>query len=212
MKIAIFGASGMIGQRITQEALARGHQVTALGRSPEKVTIQHPNLTVQAANALDPASVAAAVAGHDVVVSSISPNGQEPQVLVDSAHSLLEGVERAGVRRLIVVGGAGSLEVAPGVQLLDSPDFPAAWRPGAVAHRDGLNIYRQSQSSVDWTFFSPANIIRPGERTGTYRTASDQLITDEQGESRISAEDYAVALLDEIETPRFARRRFTAAY
>ena len=212
MKIAIFGASGMIGQRITQEALARGHQVTALGRSPEKVTASHPNLTVQAADALDPASIAAAVAGHDVVVSSISPNGQEPEVLVDSAHALLEGVERAGVRRLIVVGGAGSLEIAPGLQLVDSPDFPADWRPGALAHRDGLNIYRQSSGAVDWTFFSPAGFIAPGERTGKYRTDTDSLLTDEKGESRISAEDYAVALLDEIETPRFLRQRFTAAY
>jgi putative NADH-flavin reductase len=212
MKIAVFGASGMIGQRITQEALARGHQVTALVRHPEKVTASHPNLTTQAADALDPASVAAAVAGHDVVVSSISPNGQQPAVLVDSAHSLLEGIERAGVRRLIVVGGAGSLEVAPGLQLVDSPEFPAAWRPGALAHRDGLNVYRQSTAPVDWTFFSPPNFIAPGERTGQYRLGTDQLVTDDKGESRISAEDYAVALLDEIETPRFARQRFTAAY
>ena len=212
MKIAVFGASGMIGQRITQEALARGHQVTALVRHPENVTASNPNLTVQTADALDPASVAAAVAGHDVVVSSISPNGQEPGVLVDSAHSLLEGVERAGVKRLIVVGGAGSLEVAPGLQLIDSPEFPAAWKPGAQAHREGLNIYRQSKGQVDWTFFSPANVIRPGERTGNYRIGTDQLVVDAHGESRISAEDYAVALLDEIETPRFVRQRFTAAY
>lgn len=212
MKIALFGASGMIGQRITQEALARGHQVTALVRHPEKVTASHPNLTVQAANALDPASIAAAVAGHDVVVSAISPNGQQPQVLVDSAHSLLEGVERAGVQRLIVVGGAGSLEVAPGLQLVDSPDFNPAWRPGALAHREGLAVYRQSTSSVNWTYFSPANFIAPGERTGMYRLGTEQLVVNDKGESRISAEDYAVALLDEIETPRFARQRFTAAY
>ena len=212
MKIAVFGASGMIGQRITQEALARGHQVTALGRHPEKVTASHPNLTAQAANALDPASVAAAVAGQDVVVSAISPNDQEPAVLVDSAHALLEGLERAGVKRLIVVGGAGSLEVAPGLQLVDSPQFPAAWRPGALAHRDGLNVYRQTNSSVDWTYFSPANFIAPGARTGAYRTGAEQLVVDDKGESRISAEDYAVALVDEIETPRFTRQRFTAAY
>jgi putative NADH-flavin reductase len=212
MKIALFGASGMIGQRVTQEALARGHQVTALVRHPEKVTASHHNLTVQAADALDPASVAAVVAGHDVVVSAISPNGQQPQVLVDSAHSLLEGVARAGVQRLIVVGGAGSLEVAPGLQLVDSPAFNPAWRPGALAHREGLAVYRQSTANVDWTYFSPANYIAPGERTGTYRLGTEQLVTDDQGKSYISAEDYAVALLDEIETPRFTRQRFTAAY
>jgi putative NADH-flavin reductase len=212
MKIAVFGASGMIGQRITQEALARGHQVTALVRHPENVTASSPNLTVQAADALDPASVAAAVEGYDVVVSAISPPHDKPQVLVDSAQSLLQGVERAGVKRLIVVGGAGSLEYAPGQQLVDSPEFPEAWKPGALAHREGLNIYRQSNGPVDWTFFSPANFIAPGERTGSYRTDTDRIVVDEKGESRISAEDYAVALLDEIETPRFVRQRFTAAY
>lgn len=212
MKIAVFGASGMIGQRITQEALARGHQVTALVRHPENVTASDPNLTVRQANALDAASVAAAVAGQDVVISSISPSDQGPEALADSPGSLLAGLEQAGVKRLIVVGGAGSLEIAPGLQGVDSPDFPEAWKPGALAHREGLYAYRQAQTSVDWTYFSPANFIAPGERTGSYRVGTDQLVVDDKGESRISAEDYAVALLDEVETPRFARQRFTAAY
>jgi putative NADH-flavin reductase len=110
----------------------------------------------------------------------------------------------------IIVNGAGSLEVAPGVQLIDTPDFPAAWRPVALAHRDALQVYRASD--LDWTALSPVAFIAPGERTATYRTGTDRLLTDEEGQSRISAEDYAVALVDEIETPRFVLQRFTVAY
>ncbi|HLZ57791.1 MAG TPA: NAD(P)H-binding protein, partial [Ktedonosporobacter sp.] len=110
----------------------------------------------------------------------------------------------------IVVGGAGSLEVAPGLHLVDTPDFPAAWKPTALAHRDALEVYRKA--NLDWTYVSPAALIAPGERTGTYRTGTDKLLTDEKGESRISAEDYAIAILDEVEHPHFIRRRFTVAY
>lgn len=211
MKIALFGASGTIGQRIAQEALSRGHQVTALVRKPENVTLKHPNLTVQAADALDADSVAQAVAGHDVVVSAVGPgHADQAKNLVEAAHALTAGVPKAGVQRLLVVGGAGSLEVAPGVQLVDTPEFPEGWRPVALAHRDALAVYRSA--TFDWTYASPAAFIAPGERTGTYRTGTDQLLTNDQGESRISAEDFAVALLDEIEKPRFVRRRFTVAY
>src|SRR5258708_8260469 len=128
-------------------------------------------------------------------------------MLVDAAHALLEGLPRAGVRRLIVVNGAGSLEAAPGVLLMDRPEFPTAWRPYALAHRDALEVYRTSMSDVAWTVFSPADHITPGERTGQYRTATDQAVFDEQGESHISAEYYAVALLVGLETPPFIRRR-----
>jgi putative NADH-flavin reductase len=210
MKIALFGASGMIGQRIAQEALSRGHQVTGIVRHPEKAQITHPQFTVTTGDALNADSVAQVAAGHDVVVSAISP-GDNPQVLVDSAHSLIAGVRRAQVGRLVVVGGAGSLEVAPGVLLLDtSKMLNVPWRPAVLAHRDGLEVYRKSD--VNWTFFSPADRIAPGERTGAYRLGTDQLVTNEQGESFISAEDYAVALVDELEKPQFIRRRFTTAY
>ncbi|SRR5579884_2343782 len=211
MKIALFGASGTIGQRIAQEALRRGHQVTAIVRDPAGVQISDPQLTVTQGNVLDPANVAQVAAGHDVVVSAISPRGQSLQAVPDAAHSLLDGVKRAGVKRLVIVGGAGSLEVAPGLRLADTPDFPAAWKGIAQAHHEALDVYRQN-SDVDWAYASPAAFIAPGERTGTYRLGTDQLVTDEKGESRISAEDFAVALLDEIEQPRFSRQRFTAAY
>jgi putative NADH-flavin reductase len=211
MKIALFGASGMIGQRITQELLSRGHQVTAFVRNPANITLQHAQLTTQKVNILDTASVAQAITGYDVVVNATNTPHDKPQEAVEVAHSLLEALPRAGVQRLIVVGGAGSLEIAPGLQLVDTPDFPAAWRPGSMGHRDALAVYRTA-NNLDWTYFSPAAFIQPGQRTGSYRTGTEQLVTDAKGESHISAEDYAVALVDEIEKPQFIRRRFTVAY
>ncbi|MBV9227838.1 MAG: NAD(P)-dependent oxidoreductase [Chloroflexi bacterium] len=210
MKIALFGV-GMIGQRVAQEALSRGHEVKAIVRDAAHVQLSHPHFTVAEGNILDPDSIARSVAGYDAVVNATRQGRTEsPEAFSQAAHSLIEGLKHAGVNRLVVVGGAASLEVAPGVELLDSPDFPAAWRPGAAALRDALAIYRTAD--LDWTFFSPAALISPGERTGKFRIGTDQLVTDEKGESRISAEDYAVALVDELEKPRFIRRRFTVAY
>lgn len=213
MKIALYGATGMIGRRILHEALQRGHTVTAIARDPSKVTEQNPNLTAQAGNVLDAAGVAQAVAGQDTVISAFAPSGgQAPETLTQSAHSLIDGLTQSGVKRLIVVGGAGSLEVAPGVQLLDTGKIPEAWLPMVRAHRDGLNILRAEADALDWTYFSPAAVIEPGERTGTFRLGGDQLVTDADGNSRISAEDYAVALLDEVEHPQHIQQRFTIAY
>jgi len=210
VNIALFGASGTVGRRIAQEALARGHAVTALVRDPTRLSLTHARLTVAASDVRDPARVAQAVAGHDVVVSAVGPTGTDQvRIVVDAARALIVGLPQAGVQRLIVVNGAGSLDVAPGVQLVDTPEFPAAWRPIALVHRDALEVYRTA--ALDWTVLSPAALIAPGERTGTYRTGADQLLTNDKGESRISAEDYAVALVDEIENPQFVRRRFTVA-
>jgi putative NADH-flavin reductase len=218
-KIALFGATGTIGQRILNEALSRGHQVTAIVRDPSRAPEKRPNLEVKVGDVLKAESVAAAIAGNDVVVSSYGPGKGDPQQVVTAAHALIAGVAEAGKKtgqpiRLIVVGGAASLEVAPGVQLLDTPEFPAAWKPVASAARDALAVYRAegTKAGIDWTYFSPAGMIQPGTRTGKYRTGTDQLVRDAKGESHLSAEDYAVALLDEIETPRFHRQRFTAAY
>ena len=211
MKIALFGASGMIGQRILDEALSRGHEVTAIVRKPENITTTNPNVTVKQGDALDPAQVAELVPGHDVVVSSISPNETyDPQILPNAAKSFVEALPKAGVSRLIVVGGAGRLEVAPGQRTVDQDWFPEAWRPLALSHIVGLDTYRASD--LDWTFFSPANIIEPGERTEKFRLGKDTLITDENGDSRISAEDYAIALVDELEHPQHVRQAFTIGY
>src|SRR5947209_20435683 len=171
MKIAVLGASGTIGQRITLEALVRGHEVKALVRHPERFPIAHPRLQVVRVDIFDPASVAEAVTGADVVVNATGP-GRDSSVdgqafFLNSTKAVIEGVKRAGSQRLIVVGGAGSLEVAPGVQLVDTPEFPAAWLPTARAQRETLGMLRASD--INWTFFSPSALIAPGKRTGKYR-------------------------------------------
>nr|BBH92772.1 3-beta hydroxysteroid dehydrogenase [Thermogemmatispora argillosa] len=215
MKLVVFGATGNIGQRIIQEALNRGHEVKGVARHPERLNLSHPRLSLEAGNVLDSADVARLVKGYEAVISAVGPSRQEaedPRMVVQAAQALIEGLKRAGVKRLVVVGGAGSLEVAPGLRLMDTPDFPPGWRPIASAAAEALEVYRQQGADLDWTYFSPAAFIEPGQRTGRYRLGTEQLVTDEKGESRISMEDYAVALLDEIEQPRFVRQRFTAAY
>jgi putative NADH-flavin reductase len=213
MKLALFGASGTIGQRIVREALRRGHTVTAIVRDPARLTEQHAHLTAVMGNILNPESVAAAVAGHEAVLSAYGPSGGEgAETIAEAAHSLVAGLKQAGVTRLVVVGGAGSLEVAPGLTLADTPQFPAAWKPIAQAHAEALDIYRKEGTDLEWSYLSPAALIQPGERTGTFRLGGDQLLTDAEGQSRISAEDYAIAFLDEVEDPRHIRQRFTMAY
>ena len=214
MKIVIFGATGQVGRRIVREALSRGHEVVGMVRDPAKSEAPEGIPLVQG-DATDAASVANAVAGADAVVSAVSPRpgstGSAP-TLVAAARGLIAGVRRAGVKRLIVVGGAGSLEVAPGVALMDAPGFPDAYRAEAEEGRDSLAVYRTEADGLDWTFLSPAAEIGPGERTGRYRTTGDEFITNEEGRSVISYDDYAVALLDELEQPKHVGRRFGVAY
>jgi putative NADH-flavin reductase len=211
LKIALFGATGMIGSRIAVEAARRGHQVTALARNPERVPTDVANLKAAQADLLDPASVAAAVRGHDVVASAYAPPREDAGIVVTATRTLVEGVRAAGLKRLVVVGGAGSLEVAPGTQLVDSEGFPDAYKAVALAHRDAFTFYR-TLSDLDWTVFAPAAVIAPGERTGVFRTGADTLLADVSGNSHISVEDYAVAFVDELEQGRFIREIATAAY
>jgi putative NADH-flavin reductase len=212
MKIALYGASGMIGQRILAEALSRGHEVTAIVRTPSKITVESPHLNVLAGDILETEEVAKAVVGHDAVVSAYSAPHDNVALLVDASRSLGKGLEAAGVKRVISVGGAGSLEVAPGVDLIDSGHLPAEWLAVATAARDALAYQRAEYGKLDWTYVSPAAFIQPGERTGKFRLGTDQLVTDANGDSRISAEDFAVAIIDELEKPQFVKRRFTVAY
>lgn len=209
MKIGLFGANGMIGQRITLEALVRGHEVKSLAHHLNAL-ITHPRLSVEQVDILDPSSSAGAIGATDVVVNATSGRNSLDlhAFYIDSTQALISAFAHAGEKRLIVVGGAGSLEVAPGVRLKDTPDFPAAAKPTADAQGETLDMYRAS--AIAWTFFSPSQVIRPGRRTGAYRRGADQLLTNDQGESYISVEDYAFALLDEIEQPRAIRQRFTA--
>lgn len=217
MKIALIGASGFVGSHVLTEALKRGHEVTAIVRHPEKITIQDPLLTVKKGDVLQEGEVAALVAGHDVVISTYNPGWHNPRIydeFLEGAQSIQQGVKKAGVRRLLVVGGAGSLEIAPGVQLVDTPEFPAEWKPGALAARDYLNILK-NEKELDWTFLSPAIIMHPGVktgRTGQYRTGTDQPVFNADNVSTVSVEDLAVALLDEAANKAFIRKRFTIGY
>jgi putative NADH-flavin reductase len=211
VKVVVFGAGGTLGTRITDELVRRGHTVKVVAHTGSSPTPPRPRTVSVVAEVTNPASVAKTVRGADVVVSAIGPGpGQKPTVILGAARGLLDGLRSAGVLRLVVVGGAGSLEVSPGVELADTPQFPEAWKPLAEAHRAALAIYRE-EPDLEWTVVAPAALIAPGVRTGHYRAGGDQLLTDAQGESRISAEDYAVAIADEVETPRHIRRRFTVA-
>ncbi|CAM2150609.1 MULTISPECIES: NAD(P)-dependent oxidoreductase [Paraburkholderia] len=210
LKIALFGATGMVGSRIAAEAARRGHQVSALVRQPERV-IAGPNVQAAKADLLDAASVAAAVRGHDVVASAYAPPSGQLGDLQVASRALVDGTRAAGLTRLVVVGGAGSLEVAPGKQLVDTDGFPDAYKPIALAHREALAFYR-TVTDLDWTFFAPAALIAPGERTGAFRTGTNTLIADAKGDSRISAEDYAIAFVNELEHAHFVRQIATVAY
>jgi uncharacterized protein len=203
MMIALIGATGNVGSRLLAELLRRGHDVTGIARHPERLQSQ-PHVTVRRGDANDEQGLAKLLIGHDAVISA----GRFVSV---NPGSLIAAVKKAGVKRLLVVGGAGSLEVAPGVQLVDTPDFPAEYKPEAQAGRDFLNMLR-SEKELNWTFLSPSAVFFPGERTGKFRLGADQLLTGEDGESRISMEDFAVAFADEIESPHHPRQRFTVGY
>lgn len=209
-KIALFGATGRIGSRILNEALARGHQVTAILRDAAYPLPPRHLLQCKPGDVLKPESVGLAVMGNDVVVSAYGPGAGGAEQIAAAARALVEGVGAEQPMRLIAVNGGGSLEVSPGVQLMDAPDFPHVWKRVAEAHREALAVYRAAP--FDWTCISPAAEIEPGERTGRYRTATDQLLVDGSGKSHISMEDFAVAVIDEIEHPKFIRQRFTVGY
>jgi uncharacterized protein len=215
VKLVLFGATGNVGQRIVREALGRGHQITGVVRGAAQLSSPDPRVILVEGDATDTSSVARVAQGADAIVSAISPRpstqGAAPS-LPSVARALIAGARQAGVKRLVVVGGAGSLEVAPGRALVDTPDFPEAWKPEALQHREALQVLRNEAGDLDWTFISPAAEIGPGERTARYRTGGDQLLTDDQGESHISFEDYAVALLDELERGAHLRQRMGVAY
>ncbi|MFY9802965.1 MAG: NAD(P)-dependent oxidoreductase [Candidatus Acidiferrales bacterium] len=212
--IVLIGATGMIGQRILHEALSREHKVTAVVRDTSRTGEQRPNLDYRNGDIFKPETIAAAAVDHDVVVSAYGPGPTgDPNLVIKAAHSLIEALTRVEPIRLIWVSGAGSLEVGPGMQLVDSPDFPAEWKPIALAHREALDVFRKAGfAEFDWTAISPPALIEPGERTGHYRTDLDRLIADDKGKSHISAEDFAVAVVDEIENPKFREQRFAVGY
>ncbi|MBX9402182.1 NAD(P)-dependent oxidoreductase [Lysobacter sp. BMK333-48F3] len=216
MNLVLIGATGYVGRALLEEALQRGHQVTAVARDPSALPARDGlRLRPGAIDGGDPARAAELVRGADAVIASLNVGGWSNPNLEDDTVAgyaqLVDGLKQAGVPRLLVVGGAGSLEVAPGQQLLDQPGFPDQWRGGAEAMRRVLGTLRDERE-LDWSFLSPAAHLVPGERTGRFRLGGDQLLVDEQGESAISVQDYALAMIDELEQPAHSRRRFTLAY
>ncbi|MER6998371.1 NAD(P)H-binding protein [Streptomyces sp. NPDC000410] len=212
MRITVFGAAGNVGSRVVTEAIARGHEVTAVTRDPARFPELHPRALARAGDAANPEDVAGLSAGQDVVISATRPTPGHEADLLRAAEGLLAGLARTGTR-LLLVGGAGSLTLpgTDGLTVLDDPAFPPDWRPIALACNDQLAACR-AETVVDWAYLSPAAVLEPGERTGRYRIGGDELLTDADGNSAISMEDLAVALLDEAERPKHHRTRFTAAY
>lgn len=212
MNIALIGASGFIGSAIRSEALARGHHVTALVGRPEQLAA-HPKLTALAADVMDVGRLTAQLAGVDAVISAFSGHAQGDVLAyyVAGIGNVITATKEARVPRLLVVGGAGSLEVAPGVLLIDSPSFPPQYKATAEGARQALDMLRK-EATLDWTMLSPSAMIAPGQRTGVFRSGRDQLLTAADGSSAISVEDYAVAMIDELEKPAHARQRFTVGY
>lgn len=213
MKIALIGATGFVGSAILQEALQRGHEVTAIVRHPEKLQ-PHAKLHSQNGDVYDADDVARLVASHDAVISAFNPGWGDPDIFerqVKGTRAIIDGVKKAGITRLLFVGGAGSLEVRPGVQSVDLPEFPKEWKQGARAMREALNLLRK-ETNLEWSFLSPSADLSPGQRTGKFRLGKDQLLTDANGKSHISTQDYAVAMIDEVERPGHIRQRFTVGY
>lgn len=213
MDIALIGATGFVGHALLDELLSRGHSVRALQRDPAKLA-PRPGLSARAVDVMSPGALAAELQGVDAVVSAFNAGWANPNLHDDflrGSDAIALAAREAGVR-LVAVGGAGSLFIAPGQQLVDSPAFPAEWKAGALAAREALNRLRADTSGLDWTFVSPAMHLEPGERTGQFRLGGEEPVFDAKGESRISVGDLAAAIVDELETPRHRRQRFTAGY
>jgi putative NADH-flavin reductase len=207
MNVILYGATGTSGSRILQELISRGHKVTAVARDTSKLP---STVTAKQDDLSNVDTIAATIQGADAVISAYAPPQDDTDALLGVTERQIAAVKQAANIRLIVVGGAGSLEVAPGVTVLTSGHLPAAWVPIATSHEKALKILQASD--IDWTYFSPAAFFGPGQRTGKFRLGTNQLITDSQGESKISSEDYAIALVDELEKPAYQRARFTIGY
>lgn len=214
-KVALIGASGFIGSQLVKELLSRGYQVTAIVRSADKIKNDDKNLKVVSADVFDTDKLAEVLKNNDAVISAYNPGWTNPNIYDDTIkgyQSIIEAVKKAGIKRLQAVGGAGSLLVAPGKTVVDSGAIPDEILPGVKALALVLKDQFLSEKELDWVFFSPAGTIEPGERTGKYRLGLDNLITDDQGNSKISVQDYAKAMVDELENPKHHQQRFTIGY
>ena len=214
-KIVIIGATGYVGSAILKEALGRGHQVKAIVRDPSKLTLIHPHLKVVGGSVTDTDFLSRELAKSDAVISAFNPGWSNPNIYEETLEgygSILCAVRNSGVHRFLMVGGPGSLLVAPGRQLMDEPDVPKKLLPGIRGMAKVYTDLLLPEKSVDWVFLSPAANMAPGERTGKFRLGKDELIVDESGDSNISVEDFAVAMIDELEQEKHHQERFTLGY
>ncbi len=210
MKVLILGAEGAIGRQLVKEALYRKCEVVALLRDASLLKEEHAALEVREGDLLAPGAIAEAAKGCDAVLSAFGSEPGEGPLLPEAARLIVEGTRAAGVSRLIVAGGSGTLLTAPGVRVMDAPDYPEELLPLAQAHADAYEIFAASE--LEWTYASPAPWIEPGRRTGNFRIGMTLMVTDDEGHSRISVEDFAAAIIDELDDPNFIRSRFTVAY
>ncbi|HWR34349.1 MAG TPA: NAD(P)-dependent oxidoreductase [Clostridia bacterium] len=213
MKIALLGATGFVGAALLNEALDRGHTVTAVVRHPEKLTPQD-RLVAKAGDVYDSDGLVKLIDGCDAVISAFNPGWKDPRLYDDQVRGtshIIAAIKKAGIRRVLWVGGAGGLELKPGVRVVDDPDFPDAVKPGALATLNALDQLRK-EPELDWSYLAPSAELQPESRTGKFRLGTDELLKDANGHSRISVQDYAVALIDELEKPAHIRQRFTVGY
>ncbi|WP_167142858.1 NAD(P)-dependent oxidoreductase [Pseudomonas sp. OTU750018] len=213
MKLALIGASGFVGAAVLQEALDRGHQVSGIVRDPAKL-LQHPALTAVAGDAYNADALAEQLKGHDAVIHAFNPGWGTADIrqrFIQGSQAIIAASKQAGVQRLLVVGGAGSLYVAPNLQLIDTPDFPAAYKEGAEGARQTLNLLK-TETALAWSFISPPALLQPGARSGQFRIGGDQLLMNGDAPAQISVADLAVAIIDELERPHHLRQRFTVGY
>lgn len=214
-RITIIGASGFVGSAILREALNRDFKINAIVRNPQNIIAISPNLTVNKADVRNEEKLAQLLSGEDAVISAYNPGWKNPDIYADTLtgySSIIKAVKAAGVKRLLIVGGAGSLYVEPNKTLIESGGIPSSILPGVQGLADVYYKYLKPEKDVDWVFFSPAANLTPGERTGKYRLGKDDLIVDDKKESSISVEDYAKAMLDEVENQAHHRERFTIGY
>ncbi len=220
-KVALIGASGFVGSAILRELLDRGYQVEALVNNPEKIKIDNPALTVKKVDVADEKALAADLRGYESVISAYNPGWANPNIYEDTLTNypkILEAAKQAGVKRLLIVGGAGTLFVKPGVRLIDTGTLPDAWVPGVKSLGEFYLNTLMKENDIDWVFFSPAGNLGdmgakgPGKRTGVYRLGKDDMIFDKDGNSFISVEDYAKAMVDELAEPAHHKERFTIGY
>lgn len=213
MKVALLGATGYVGSALLKEALDRGHTVTAIVRHPEKLE-EREGLVAKAGDVYDASALAKLMQGNDALISAFNPGWKNPSLYADQVRgtaSIIAAVKQAGIKRVLWVGGAGGLEVKPGVRVIDSPDMPDWVKPGSLATINALEQLRK-EPELEWSFLAPSATLKPGQRTGKFRLGNDQLLVDTAGHSEISVQDYAVAMIDELERPAHVRRRFTVGY